>query len=118
MLIYYTHSLDQALTFMVGTCRLATSQYLPSLAEATMYVQGALSLEDVLLDGSWTLRSGDGAEELTSGVAMKRQGESTLPIRATQEEHYPKAVSEDQVDLFSQNHRCRTGLHLVHCRDI
>ena len=47
-----------------------------------MYVQSALLLENVFQDG-WTLRLGDGAEELTPGVATKRE-ESPLPIRATQ----------------------------------
>ena len=44
---YYLHSLEQALTSTIGTCRLATSRYLPSLAKATMlttnfYSRGAL----------------------------------------------------------------------------
>ena len=53
------------------------------LAETdTMYARGAHSLEDILPDG-WTLRSGDGAEELTSGVATKGE-QSPLLIRATQ----------------------------------
>ena len=108
--------LDNAITSTIGTCRLATSQYLPSLAEAAMYARGALSLEDVLPDGC-ILRSGDRAEELTSGVATKRE-ESPLRIRATQEEQYPKAVSEDHVDLLSKNHRRRTGLDLTHCLGI
>ena len=89
---------------------------MPSLAEATMYVLGALLLEDVLPD-VWTFRSGDGAEGLTSGVATKRE-ESPLRIRATQEEQDPKAVSEDHVDLFTQNHRRRTGLDQAHCPGI
>ena len=62
-----------------------------------MYAWGALSLE-----------------ESTSGVATKRE-EPPLRIRATQEEQYPKAASEDHVDLLSKNHR-RTGLDLTHCR--
>ena len=33
--------LDIALDFTIGTCRLATSGYLPYLAEATMYARGA-----------------------------------------------------------------------------
>ena len=70
--------LDNAITSTIGTCRLATSQYLPSLAEAAMYARGALSLEDVLPDGC-ILRSGDRAEELTSGVATKRE-ESPLRL--------------------------------------
>ena len=94
--------LDNAITSTIGTCRPATSRYLPSFAEATMYAQGALSLEDVFPDG-WTLRLGDRAKELTSGVATKRE-ESPLRIRATQEEQYPKAVSEGHVDLLSKNH--------------
>ena len=75
-----------------------------------MYVRGALLLEDVFPD-VWTFRSVHGAERLTSGVATKRE-ESPLRIRATQrqEEQDPKAVSEDHVDLFTQNHRRRTGL--------
>ena len=86
-------------------CKLATSRYLPpylpSLAETdTMYARGAHSLEVILPDG-WTLRSGDGAEELTSGVATKGE-ESPLLIRATQEEQYPKAVSDDYVELCFQ----------------
>ena len=100
-----TRFLDQALFVTIGTCRLATSRYLPSylqsLAETdTMYARGAHSLEDILPDG-WTLRSGDGAEELTSGVATKGE-EPPLLIRATQEEQYPKAVSDDYVDLCFQ----------------
>ena len=74
---------------------MATSRYLPSLAEATMYVRGALVLEDVFPDG-WTLRLGDGAEGLTPGVAAKRE-ESHLPIRATQGGQDTKAVSEEHV---------------------
>ena len=75
--------------------------YLPSLAETdTMYARGAHSLEDILPDG-WTLRSGDGAEELTSVVATKGE-ESPLLIRATQEEQYPMDVSDDYVDLCFQ----------------
>ena len=74
-----------------------------------MYARGALSLEDVLPDGC-RLRSGDRAEELTSGVATKRE---ESPNRATQEEQYPKAVSKDHVDLLSKNHRRRTGLDLT-----
>ena len=47
---YYLHSLEQALTSTIGTCRLATSRYLPSLAKATMlttnfYSRGAHALE-------------------------------------------------------------------------
>ena len=67
-----------------------------------MYAQGALSLEVGLLDG-WTLRLGDGAEELTLGVATK-EVERPTSTRVVQEEQYPKAVSEDHVDLFAQNH--------------
>ena len=97
----------------MGTCRLATSRYLPSSAETAL---GAHPLEDVLLDG-WTMRSGDGAEELTSGVATKRE-ESPLRISATQEEQYPNAVSDDYVDCCLQNHRRRMRLDLMHCRGI
>ena len=88
---------------------------MPSLAEATMYVQSALFLENVFQDG-WTLRLGDGAEELTPGVATKRE-ESPLPIRATQGEQDSKAVSEDHVYFF-KNHRSRTRLDLALCRGI
>ena len=47
---YYLHSLEQALTSTIGTCRLATSRYLPSLAKATMlttnfYSRGAHALK-------------------------------------------------------------------------
>ena len=73
---------------------MATSRYLPSLAEAMIYVRSALFLEDVFPDG-WTLRLGDGAEGLTPGVAAKRE-ESPLLIRATLGEQDTKAVSEDQ----------------------
>ena len=105
-------SLDQELVSTIGTCRLATSRYLLSLAEAwTMYVRGA-PLLDV-----WTFRSGDGAEGLTLGVATKRE-ESPLRIRATLEEQDPNAVSEDHVNLFIQNHRRWTGLYQVHCPGI
>ena len=38
--------------------------------------------------------------------------ESPLPIRATQEEIYPKAVLEDHVDHYFSNHGRRTGLDL------
>ena len=55
----------QSLFVMIGTRRLATSRYWPSLAETDTDVR-ALSLEEV------TLRSGDGAEDFTSGVATKR----------------------------------------------
>ena len=111
--LFYLRSLDQTLASKIGTCRLATSRYLPSLAEATMYARSALLLGDVFPDG-WTLRLGDEAEGLTPGVAAKRE-ESPLPIRATQGEQDPKAVSEDHVDLLIKNHRSRTGLDLAHC---
>ena len=53
--------LDQALTSTFGTCRIVTSRYLLTLAEATtMYAQGALLFGDGLLDG-WTYGMGDGA---------------------------------------------------------
>ena len=112
---YYlrAHSLDIALDFTIGTCRLATSRYLPSLADATMYARGAPLLGDDLLDG-WTFGSGDGAEGLTSGVVTKRE-ESPPRIRATQEEIYPKAVFEDHVDHCFSNHGRRTGLDLEKC---
>ena len=87
--------MDRTIASSIGTCRLATSRYLPCLAEATMYVRGALILEDVLPDGS-TFQLGDGAEALTPGVAAKRE-ESPLLIRATQGEQDAKAVSEDHV---------------------
>ena len=83
-------SLDVALAFKIGTCRLATSRYLPSLAEATMYALDAPLLGDGHLDG-WTFGSGDGAEGLPSGVATKWVDLSTQN-RAMQEELYPKAV--------------------------
>ena len=44
-----------------------------------MYARGAHSLEDIL-PGGWTLRSGDGAEELTSGVATKATPEVNLQV--------------------------------------
>ena len=69
------------------------------MVEATMYALGGLLLRDGFL-GDWTLGTGDGAEELTSGVATKGE-ESPLLIRAIQEEPYPKAVFEDQVDHCS-----------------
>ena len=53
-------------------------------------------------------KSSCGAEELTSGVATK-EVERPTSTRVVQEEQYPKAVSEDHVDLFTQNHRRRTG---------
>ena len=67
-----------------------------------MYAWGVLSLEDLLLDG-WALRVGDEAEELTSGVAKKGE-ESSLLIRAMQAEQYPKAVSDNYIDLLFSNH--------------
>ena len=99
---YYPCSLDQTLASTIGTCRLATSRYLPSLAEVTMhmYVRSALFLEDVFPDG-WTLRLGDGAEGLTPGVAAKRE-ESPLLIRAMQGEQDTKAVSKDHVIVFQK----------------
>ena len=113
--LFYLRSLDQTLASTIGTCKLATSRYLPSLAEATMtmYARSALLLGDVFPDG-WTLRLGDEAEGLTPGVAAKRE-ELPLPIRATQGEQDPKAVSDDHVDLLKKNHRSRTGLDLAHC---
>ena len=66
------------------------------MAEATMYVWGALLLGCGSLDG-WTLGTGDRAEELTSEVATKRVDCSTQ-TRATQEEQYSRAAFEDQVD--------------------
>ena len=94
-LVYYLPyssalSLDVALALKIGTCRLATSWYLPSLAEATMYALDAPLLGGGHLDG-WTFGSGDGAERLTSGVATKWVDLSTQN-RAMQEELYPKAV--------------------------
>ena len=91
-------SLDVALAFKIGTCRLATSRYLPSLAEATMYALGAPLLGDGHLD-DWTFGSGDGAEGLTSGVATKWVDLSTQN-RAMQEELYPKAVLRRPCGLF------------------
>ena len=55
-------------------------------------------MEDVFPDG-WTLRLGDGAEELSLGVAAKRE-ESPLLIRAMQGEHDLKAVSKDDVSFL------------------
>ena len=63
-------------------------------------MQSALFLENVFQDG-WTLRLGDGAEELTPGVATKSE-EFPLPIRATQGEQDSKAVSEDHVYFFKK----------------
>ena len=91
-------SLDVALAFKIGTCRLATSRYLPSLAEATMYALGAPLLGDGHLD-DWTFGLGDGAEGLTSGVATKWVDLSTQN-RAMQEELYPKAVLRRPCGLF------------------
>ena len=69
-----------------------------------MYARGCAFIgRSPSLDG-WTLRSGDEAEELTSGVATKRE-ESPLRIRAMQEEQYTKAVSEDHVDLLHKTRR-------------
>ena len=91
--------LDHALTSTFGMCKLATSQYLLVLAEATtMYVTGALLLEDSYLDG-WTFGTGDSAEKLTLGVATKRVDCFTW-IGATQNGHHSKAVFEGQVDHF------------------
>ena len=92
----YTSSLDQPLACPIGTCRLTTSRYLPSMAEAPMYALGAFLLGDGFLD-DWTLETGDGAEELTSGVATKRVDCSTQ-TRVMEKEQYSKAVFEDQVD--------------------
>ena len=63
------------------------------------------------------MRSGDGAEKLISGMATKGE-EPPLLIRATQEEQYPKAVSDNYVDPLFSNHRRRTRLDLTHCRGI
>ena len=112
----YPCSLDQTLASTIGTCRLATSRYLPSLAEATMYVQSALLLENVFQDG-WTLRLGDGAEELTPGVATKRE-ESPLPIRATQGGTGLQGCLRRPRVFLKKNHRSRTRLDLALCRGI
>ena len=95
-LISYPCSLDQTLASTIGTCRLATSHYLPSLVEATMYVRSALFSFQMagLCVCVWVMD--DGAEGLTPGVAAKRE-ESPLLIRATQGEQDTKAVSEDHV---------------------
>ena len=80
-------------------CKLATSQHLLVLAEATtMYVTGALLLGDSYLDG-WTFGTGDSAEKLTLGVATKRVDCFTR-IGATQNGHHSKAVFEGKVDHF------------------
>ena len=67
-------------------------------------------MEDVFPDGC-TLRLGDGAEELTLGVATKRE-ESPLLIRAMQGEHDLKAVSEDEVSYENPQSWMRQELAL------
>ncbi|KAL5467621.1 hypothetical protein EMCRGX_G031880 [Ephydatia muelleri] len=91
-----------------GTCRLATSRYLPSLAEATMYALDAPLLGDGHLDG-WTFGSGDGVEGLTSGVATKWVDLSTQN-RAMQEELYPKAVLRRPCGSFTKTTDVRQDL--------
>ena len=77
-----------------------------------MDARGALLLGGGLLDDR-TLRIGDGAEKLTSGVATKGV-ESSILTRVMKEEQYYKAVLEDQVDLFSKqppmSDRARLGI--------
>ena len=77
-------------------------------------MQSALFLENVFQDG-WTLRLGDGAEELTPGVATKRE-ESPLPIRATQGGTGLQGCLRRPRVFLKKNHRSRTRLDLALCR--
>ena len=109
---YYPHSLDQVLSVTTGTCRLATSRYLPSLAEGLVMYSLMYSRDSGhFLEQLSTLKLLGDEEEAVSSDGMVKGVFSALNSSAEEQVSDESAIN-GYMESFSKT---KVGLRSLDC---